>query len=124
MFIKRQILSHCKTNNITIFCNQMKHFRQFLHRHFSPARTITDKLRICKISRMEEMFVQYINIKMYKDMVKVGHKGFDFLVSHKCLILHFVINTHVFQKRFLIIMKWLQSNIQDLIRFEHRISHL
>ena len=124
MLIKRQIFSHCKTNNITVFRNQMKHFRQFLHSHLSSASTIADKLRICKISRMKEMFVQYINIEMYKDMVKVGHKGFDFLVSHKCLILHFVIDTHIFQKCFLIMMKWLQSDIQDFIWLEHGISHL
>ena len=32
MFIGRQILSHSKTDNIAVSCNQMKHFRQLLHK--------------------------------------------------------------------------------------------
>jgi hypothetical protein len=32
MLIERQILSHSKTDNIAVSCNQMKHFRQLLHK--------------------------------------------------------------------------------------------
>ena len=32
MLIERQILSHSKTDNIAVPCNQMKHFRQLLHK--------------------------------------------------------------------------------------------
>ena len=31
MLIERQILSHSKTDNTAVSCNQMKHFRQLLH---------------------------------------------------------------------------------------------
>ena len=32
MLIEQQILSHSKTDNIAVSCNQMKHFRQLLHK--------------------------------------------------------------------------------------------
>ena len=107
LLVKWQILSHSKTDNITIFCNQMKHFWQLFHGHLSSARTITDKFRICKIGRMKKVFIQHIDIKMNEDMIEASHKSHDFLVAQKRLILTFIINAHVFQKYFLIIVKGL-----------------
>ena len=70
------------------------------------------------------MLIQHINVKMNKDMVKAAHKIPDFIIRNKILVLHFVFYTRLIQKIFLVIMKRLQTDIENFIGPEFFILHM
>ena len=115
MFIKRKILCNSKTDNICLSCNQPENICKGIHCHLSAAAAIATEFRICKIGRVEEVLIKHINIQMDENMVKTFYKFGDFIGADKAVHLNFVVDPHVIQKSFLIIMKALQSDIQYVI---------
>ena len=83
MFIERQIFGDSKTCDVGLVCDEPQNLGQLFHCHSASTCAVANKLWIGKISRMEEVFIQYVNIQMYKNSGKTFQKGADFTTGNK-----------------------------------------
>ena len=85
ILVKWQVFRNRKTNYVGISCNAVKNLRQLFHGHFAAAGTVSHQLRIGEIGGVEQMFIQYVHIKMHQDVVERFREGLDFLLGNEVL---------------------------------------